>query len=231
VTILTRRDAVRAALGFPVSIGALGAAARLCAAVKEFWDDKFPEDWSKDEIDRLLNNSPWAQKASVVFNGGPGGAGGYLYGGRVAPGERVQYEGAGAEKSPGAFHAVVRWESAKPLCAAQKRTPDGAKDFYIIGLTGDFPDAAKPRPDEDASATEQRVEMLRSTTKLELKGDSPVYLDRVQAVKDGELFYFSRLEQIKMAHKEVTFTTRLGPMEFKAKFPLKDMLYRGKLEL
>jgi hypothetical protein len=222
---MTRRSAMLTGIGVA---GAMGA---LAAAVKEFWDDKFPEDWSKDEIDRLLNNSPWAQKAVVNFNGGPGGAGGFLYGGRVAPGERVQYEGAGAEKSLGAFHAVVRWESAKPLCAAQKRTPDGAKDFFIIGLTGDFPDAAKPRADEDASAAEQRVEALRSSTRLERKGDGPIYLDHVQAIKDGELFYFSRLEEIKASHKEITFTARLGPMEFKAKFPLKDMLYRGKLEL
>ncbi len=214
-----------AAVGLPGAIGALAA------TVKEFWDDKFPENWSKEEIDRLLNNSPWAQKALVNFNGGPGGAGGFSYGGRVAPGERVQYEGAGAEKSPGAFHGVVRWESAKPLCDAQKRAPDGAKDFYIIGLTGDFPDAAKPRPDEDPSAAEQRVEALRSSTKLERKGDGPLYLDHVQAIKDGELFYFSRLEQIKAAHKEITFTTKLGPLEFKAKFPLKGMLYRGKFEL
>ena len=59
----------------------------------------------------------------------------------------------------------------------------------------------------------------------------PLYLDHIQAIKDGELFYFSRLDAIKPSNKEITFTTKLGPMEFKAKFTLKDMMYRGKLEL
>ncbi len=213
-------------------MGLAGAAGVWAAAAKEFWDDKFPENWSKDQIDQLLNNSPWAQKAAINFNGGPGGAGGYLYGGAVAPGSRVIYEGAGAAKNEGGtYHAAVVWESAKPVCAAQKSTPDGAKDFYIIGLIGTYPDAAKPEPDEAASAEEQRVEMLRTYTKLERKGDSPIYLDHIQPQKDGEWFYFSRLDPIKMAHKEITFTTKLGPLEFKAKFPLRDMMYKGKLEL
>lgn len=225
---ITRRTLMLAALGLPAAIGAMEASG---AAAKEWWETKPPEDWTKDEIELLLNNSPWAQKASVNFNGGPGGAGGFLYGGAVAPGDRVQYEGAHSEKSPGTFHAVARWESAKPLCLAQKRAPDGAKDFYIIGLTGDFPDAAKPAPDEAPSAAEERAEMLRSHTLLERKGDSPLYLDHIQGIQDGEFFYFSRLDEIKPSHKEITFTTKLGPMEFKAKFALKDMLYRGKLEL
>jgi hypothetical protein len=228
---LTRRTALLAGLGIAGGAGLPRALLAAGAGAKEFWDEKFPEDWTKDQIDLLLNNSPWSQKASVNFNGGPGGAGGFLYGGAVSPSERVQYEGAHSEKSPGTFHALVRWESAKPLCAAQKRTPDGAKDFYILGLTGDFPDAAKAVPDEAETAAIERGEMLRSYTKLERRGDGPLYLDHIQSIKDGELFYFSRLDEIKMANKEITFTTRLGPMEFKAKFSLKDMLYRGKLEI
>ncbi len=226
VAHVTRRAALLAACGVSGAMRGLGAAA------KQFWDDQPPENWTKDQIDQLLNSSPWAQKAAVNFNGGPGGAGGFLYGGALSPSDRVIYEGAGAEKNQiGAMRAVVRWESAKPLCLAQKRTPDGAKDFFIVGLTGDFPDVAKPRPDEDPSAAEQRQEMLRQYTKLERKGDGPIYLDHIQSVKDGEWFFFSRLDGIKASHKEITFTARLGPLEFKSKFTLKDMMYRGKLEL
>lgn len=226
----TRRSVVLRALGLGGAIS-LGAISALGATAKPFWEEKPPEQWTKDEIDQLLNNSPWAQKAAVNFDGGPGGAGGFLYGGAISPSQRVQYEGAHAEKSPGAFHAVARWESARPLCQAQKRAPDGAKDFYIIGLTGDFPDAAKAAPDEAPSAAEERAEMLRSHTLLERKGDGPLYLDHIQSIQDGEFFYFSRLDEIKASHKEITFTTKLGPMDFKAKFVLKDMVYRGKLEL
>lgn len=225
MSTLSRRQAILAATGLA------GAVRLLAATVKPFWDDKFPEDWTKEQIDQLMNNSPWSQPANIHFNGGPGGAGGFSYGGALSPGDRVQYEGAHAEKSPGVFHATVRWESAKPLCAAQKRTPDGASQFYMLALTGDFPDEARPRPDEAPDAAEERLDALRSYTKLDRKGDSPIYLDHIQSISGGEMYYFSRMDPIKLSNKEITFVTKLGPLEFKAQFPLKDMVYRGKLEL
>jgi hypothetical protein len=223
---VTRRSAILAATGLPAAIRALGA-----AAVKEFWDEKFPEDWSAAEIQRILNDSPWAQKAEVKFNGGPGGAVGFSRSGYYSPGDQVKYSGSGATASPGTFHAGVRWASAKPVCAAGKGTPDGASQFYMLAMTGDFPDAARPSDGESVTAAAERGDMLRSYTKLERKGDAPIYLDHIQAITGGEMYYFSRMDPITAANKEITFTTKIGPLEFKAKFPLKDMLYRGKLEL
>jgi hypothetical protein len=223
---VTRRSAMLAAMGLPAAMGALAA-----AAAKEFWDEKFPEDWSAAEIQRILNDSPWAQKGEVKFNGGPGGAVGFSAGGFYSPADQVQYHGSSAEKSPGAFHALVRWASAKPVCAAGKGTPDGASQFYMLAMTGDFPDAAKPSDSESVTAAAERGDMLRTYTKLERKGDAPIYLDHIQPIPGGEMYYFSRMDPITAANKEITFTTKIGPLEFKAKFPLKDMLYRGKLEL
>jgi|SRR5579863_143440 len=224
---VTRRSAMLAAMGLPAAIGALGAT----AAAKEFWDEKFPEDWTAAEIQRILNDSPWAQKATVKFNGGPGGAVGFSAGGYYSPGDQVQYHGSGAAKSPGTFHALVLWASAKIACAANKGTPDGASTFYMLAMTGDFPDAAKPSDGEAVTAAVERAQMLRTYTKLERKGDAPIYLDHIQAIAGGEMYYFSRMDPITPANKEITFTTRMGPLEFKTKFLLKDMLYRGKLEL
>ena len=45
------------------------------------------------------------------------------------------------------------------------------------------------------------------------------------------MFYFSRFDPITPANKEITFTTKMGPLEIKAKFTLKDMMYKGKLGL
>jgi hypothetical protein len=225
--MVTRRSVMLAALGLPAAIGALGAT----VAAKEFWDEKFPEDWSAAEIQRILNDSPWAQKAEVKFNGGPGGAVGFSRTGAYSPGDQVMYNGSSAAKSPGTFHALVRWASAKAVCAASKGTPDGASTFYMLAMTGDYPDAAKPSEGEAVTAAVERAEMLRTYTKLERKGDAPIYLDHIEPVAGGEMYYFARLDPITPANKEVTFSTRLGPLEFKAKFVLKDMLYRGKLEL
>jgi hypothetical protein len=46
------------------------------------------------------------------------------------------------------------------------------------------------------------------------------------------VFFFPRAAQpITLDDKDVTFHQKLGPMELKAKFALKDMVYQGKLEL
>jgi hypothetical protein len=222
---VTRRSAMLAAMGLPAAIGALGA-----TAAKEFWDEKFPEDWTAAEIQRILNDSPWAQNTIVKFNGGPGGAVGFSRSGYYSPADQVKYSGSGAAASPGTFHALVRWVSAKAVCAANKGTPDGASQFYMVSMTGDFPNGTKPSDGETDTAAADRAEMLRSYTKLDRKG-APIYLDHIQPIAGGDLYYFPRMEPITPADKEITFATRMGPLEFKAKFVLKDMLYRGKLEL
>jgi hypothetical protein len=46
------------------------------------------------------------------------------------------------------------------------------------------------------------------------------------------LFLFPYTTQpIKPEDKEVTFLTKMGPMELKVKFALKDMMYKGQLTL
>jgi hypothetical protein len=77
---------------------------------------------------------------------------------------------------------------------------------------------------------------LKDHTKLEHNGDS-IKLNRVEPAPknglspDGTLFYFSRLLALRPEDRDVSFSTKLGPLEIKCKFALKDMFYRGKLEL
>jgi hypothetical protein len=47
----------------------------------------------------------------------------------------------------------------------------------------------------------------------------------------GTLFYFSRGLALRPEDKNVTFSTKLGPIDVKCRFTLKDMMYRGNLEL
>ncbi|MBV8847503.1 MAG: hypothetical protein JO307_32230 [Bryobacterales bacterium] len=217
--MMTRRDVLWIAAGIPV-----------WAASKEFWDEKTPDQWTKDEIEQMLTNSPWAKPASVSFNNSVGilGSPGYGRPGRIygAPGVGDQNKkGSG----PLAFQAVIRWESARPIRIAEKNNAFEGSDYYVVAAIGDFPSVGEAN--EDQEAREQRREMLQEFTKLDRKGDSPIYLDRIEPVAAGMRFYFSKLEPIKPANKEITFTTKIGPLEMKAKFPLKDMVYRGKLEL
>jgi hypothetical protein len=46
------------------------------------------------------------------------------------------------------------------------------------------------------------------------------------------MFLFPKGSQpIEASDKEVTFITQLGPLGVKAKFPLKEMMVKGQLEL
>ncbi len=190
-----------------------------------------PPDWTDAEIRQLLTKSPWAKEASIVdtalrgpLSSAPASGGG---------GRRRGGGGGSASKQQGAtpnsadlvkWKASVRWESALPVRAAlHGGTPGDAPSDYILNVFGDVPSA-----EGDAA--------LMDNTKLDHKGDQ-IKLSRVEPApktsfsSEGTLFYFSRLLALQVEDKEVTFSTKLGPLEVKCKFTLKDMLYRGKLEL
>lgn len=225
---MTRREALWIAAGLP-----------LFSAPKEFWTEKDPGQWTPEEIQQLLTQSPWARPAAVSFTNTAGALnlpGFGRYGaGRTNPGTPVPRPGSATgdaaknASTPLAFQALIRWESARPIRLAEKSAAFDTAEFYVISATGDVPSSANAN--EDLEAREQRREMLQEFTRLERKGDPAIYLDRVESIPTGIRFYFSRLEPIKESNKEITFATKVGPLEFKAKFPLKEMMFRGKLEL
>jgi len=216
--MMTRRDVLLIAAGIPV-----------WAAAKEFWNEKTPDQWAKEEVEQMLTNSPWAKPAAISFNNSVGLLGFPGFGGRPGVyGVPAGDQNKKGSSTPHAFQAVIRWESARPIRIAEKNNQFEGSEYYVVAAIGDFPASDA---NEDLDAREQRREMLQEFTKLDRRGDSPIYLDRIEPVATGMRFYFSKLEPITPANKEITFTTKIGPLEMKAKFPLKDMVYRGKLEL
>src|SRR5579872_5497243 len=73
IIMLTRRSAIRFALGVPAISAAIPAWA---FSSKEFWESKPSSEWNAEEVERMITKSPWAKDASVTYNGGPGGLGG-----------------------------------------------------------------------------------------------------------------------------------------------------------
>lgn len=96
------------------------------------------------------------------------------------------------------------------------------------------PEARRPDPERMAQLQAQMQERMKSSTALRRKGKDPIAPARVERLQtpDGPamVFLFPR-EPITADDKEVSFETAAGPMELKVKFPLKDMIYQGKLEL
>jgi hypothetical protein len=167
--------------------------------------------------------------------GGPGGEG-------MPPGD---FPGGGGR--PAAPAMVVRWESAAPVREAaarreQKNLQDileKSKDSYVIAVVGSPMRGGRreggPRPEVDPSRMEEMQQRLRDLTTLTPKDKSPRGPSAVQQIEGTGgvtmLFLFPRAEGIALDDKEVAFETVMGPMSVKAKFTLKDMMYKGKLDL
>jgi len=190
--------------------------------------------------------------------GYPGGGGGYPGGGTNGggnPGDsrrgREQY------RATLRWESAPPIQEALHIGVNDKPNPDFAK-YYVLNLLGDLPDmASRPRGnndddrdspdsrdstdrrasrndrDEDAQ-NERRLEMFKEYTKLERK-DGFLRLEKVEEGSrfgsngPGMLFYFSRLDNITVEDKQISFYTKMGPVEVRAKFTLKEMMYQGKL--
>jgi hypothetical protein len=243
--MLTRRAAVWLGLGIPAF------------AASDFWNDKDPSSWSEKEDARLLSNSPWAKETSVALgaarlNGGysdagsagvgrspAGGMGGGAgsrgsTGGQSAPGD-------GEMRGQPPVRVLVRWESATPVRqAARKPVPPLASQYYIITVSGLPASGHDPDQDHDISGgldTRKQMEyQLKEGTELLRKGKDPIYPERLQLVdKEAQrtaVFLFSRTPQpLALEDKEVLFVSGVGSLQFKVRFPLKEMMYHGKLDL
>ena len=127
--------------------------------------------------------------------------------------------------------ALVRWESALPIRTATRQTlPASAAGHYVISVSGGpmqrWGEGGDSGP---ASAWQDR---LSAVTSLQARGGDPLAPDHVARSGSALVFLFPKGDHpFSMDDKEVVFATRLGPMEIKAKFALKDMLYEGRLEL
>ncbi len=229
---------------------ALTSAIGFCA---EFWNTKAPAEWSAKEVQQILTKSPWAKAATTEFNprgmrreGGemrpPEGAP-PMGEGQGGPGPGMGGPGGGGPMGPPEFNASVRWESALPVRDALKeKLPREFEGYYVIAVSG-MPEMRRPRRqregEQKADPEQMRkrmMERMKESTTLVKKGKDPIKPERIETNSQGEasiyLFFFPRGDApIALDDKELTFTTAFGPMEVKAVFPLKDMIYRGKLEL
>ena len=232
--MITRRSAILTALG-------LGGAAAAGAWAKEFWNEKKPEDWTEDDIQQMLTRSPWAKDASIFdtaahkgLSTAPRGGGLSRRRGGATPNAGNPLPSGGHSNS---WTAIVRWDSSSPVRDALKtpKTPE-VDENYIIALIGDIPGVGVPADDDSPDERQQKMNVLKETTRLERK-DDPLELQRAKISPRtsrspaGTLFYFSRVFPLTPEDKQVTFVTKVGPLEVKCKFTLRDMMYRGSLEL
>ncbi len=205
----------------------------LCAA--DFWQKKKYSEWTPQEVQKMMTDSPWA-KAVEVSTGGPRSMGS----GSNAPGR-----GGNANKATSEINAIprtvflVRFHSALPLKQALMRAqfgenvlkaPEAAQflsrqeQAYVIGVFGD------PRlvPAEPAG--------LAEAAQLAIKGREPIKAANVEIDRGqggaGVLFFFPKGQApIKLEDESFELQVKFPAITIKKTFKLKEMLFDGKLEL
>ena len=226
-----------------IAIVWLAACAVLAA---DFWDEKEFTDWSDRDVQRMMTNSPWAKRITVVFPrpprtaindrtpvaGGIGGRGGGGRGGRGFGGA----DGFGPTRQS---RLIVQWRSALPMRQAIVRGrmgEGGALDPAGRQLLAQRPTgyfivvAGLPRPFArlDPAA-------LTAGARLERPGKRPIVPDQAAAQPEGNgaviVYLFPRDDAITLADEEVEFVTEIAEARIERTFELEDMVFNGRLEL
>lgn len=152
------------------------------------------------------------------------------------------------------LQVLVRWDSALPVRQALLRSADKDYDLnqankdYIITVLGLVPAGTYRRAGRldapstsdtldstgrDAHDPEEMLEGLMATSRLLPRGLAPIAPEDVKLdPATGAIhLFFPRSQPIRPSNKEVAFSTRFGSMKIAKTFRLKDMVYKGKLEL
>jgi hypothetical protein len=228
-----------------------GAAVVLFAA--ESWQKKPYTAWDDKDIQKIMNDSPWARKVDIVIgalrsqddmprSSSPVAGAGNIGGGGGAGGRE------GDMSVPGStFHGnpmvrvMVCFISALPVKQAMMRakygdavgsSPEANKvlstpdNYYVVGLTG-----LRGLPPGDAQAMNKAI---KEKSALQVKGKEP--FGPVQVVMDSTtiaLFFPREGHPIALEDGEVEVQVHVPnlPQTIRRKFALKEMVFNGKLEL
>ena len=107
--------------------GTLGVWLLACGALvaADFWEEKDFTTWSDKEVEKMLTNSPWAKKVTIVMGNLQSESSGGFSGGAAGP------PGGGPRGGGGQFRGVRRadvwviWTSALPVKQALVRRQTG----------------------------------------------------------------------------------------------------------
>jgi hypothetical protein len=241
--------------------GLLPICAVLLWAASQPWKTGDPKEWTSQDVDHVLTNSPWAQSASASFalaedNTAP-----------LPPAIDVPQAGMPSPRNaatdgrwdggvsrvnrngPPTLDVTVRWNTALPVRQAFERkrsgprySPEQVRKDYIITVIGLVPAGRYVQPQmrtsssdglEDVRNPEEMLEGVMRYSFLFPRGKSSIHPEDAKLdTSTGTLhIFFPRTQAIDAGDKEVTFQMRFGSLSVVKKFRLKDMMYRGQLEL
>ncbi len=184
------------------------------ARAAEFWETKPFTAWSDLELQQVLTNSPWSQAVGVTLPA-------------FIPGTSID------------LRLLLSWRSALPMKQAMVRSAIGAagtvsptqqevlgraEEGYVLTLAG------MPAALNEATAN------IKADTFLVRAGKPDIAVNEVYSAQqpDGTMilvFAFPRTATIALEDGSVDFVTRIGIVELRKSFSLRELVFLGKLEL
>jgi hypothetical protein len=238
-------------LALPIAFG-------LLAAEGPAWKTKSIPDWSAEDTQQVLTDSPWAKSVTPTLSkaasqpgsrpgrrggfggvgiglpGGMGRRGGYGYpGGSGNPPDTSQRGDTTNSQAPAPLK--VRWESALPVREAELKSRDTnaptiGEDHYAIAVYG-VPSRLVNADSKSFTDELKKDAALKRDGKKDLKPSSVEVFTR----EDGPviLYQFARPKdkEITSQDRRVEFDSKIGRLQFTQSFYTEDMVYQGKLEL
>ena len=140
---------------------------------------------------------------------------------------------------------TVQWESALPVRLADAKMSGGTADpatmkplkEYVIAVIGlpksGFGSQWPPGDSGDGAEDAQLANHLKVMTVLSVGHErlNPTKVELNQGRDARAVFHFEKSEPITLKDKDAEFRIASDRMEIRKKFALKDMEYKGKLEL
>jgi hypothetical protein len=237
------------------------AAGSLAPLIGRNWERAVFPEWSAEHVDKLLTDSPWARPLTVPFRfsaparrpftvsefaqiGEPLGLPkGWPSDGPRTTNRTPRIDDGNAPPAHTEIYLTVRWASALPIRQAMALHQFGRAGLktakalellqwnpaeYVLDVAG-FPVGMVPqgvRPFE--------AELLKSST-LVVKGRKSVRATATSVPEHGNhliaTLRFPRLENLSEDDVLIEFAAQAGPMDIRQKFKLRDMTYKGRLEL
>ena len=233
----------------------------LWAAGDAGWKNKQIPEWTAEDAQQVLADSPWAKSVTPTVNRASGGgqpganrgrrAGGIGLGGiglglPGGIGRRGGYPGgypgggrtAGNQPeespNPGAPPSLrLRWESALPIREAELKARDTAAPTLD---EQHYAIAVYGVPSRLAGRDPKSLaDQLKKAAFLKRDGKKDLKPSGVEVLQreDGPVivYLFPRSKEILPQDRRVELDARIGRLEFTQSFYLEDMVYQGKLEL
>jgi hypothetical protein len=212
----------------------------------DFWEEKEFTTWSPQQVEKMLTDSPWAKKATIVLgtlreqsagDGFQSGGAGFGGGG----GGPARDPGDGEFQGVRRITATVAWVSAPPIRQAVARRrigldapimPDQQRELleaepsYVVAVVG-----LPLRVVQGGT-----IEEVRDRTALKPARKAPIKPEDIRVFPDGDQsvrveFVFPKTDAITLDDKDVEFVTKMGAADITKKFRLADMTVRGRLAL